>query len=214
MYSVVITAAGIGSRAGLGYNKLLFEVGGRTVLENTVRIFATNKLFNQIIVTTNEDDKKQYENILKDYDVLLITGGSERMHSVAKGVSQAKSEYVFVHDGARMFLKDELIRRLADYHQKYDGLALAVNATDTTLKVNNGRVIEVLDRNQLFNMQTPQVVNKAIYLQAYNLAVADSLLFTDEVSMLCHYGYECKITLSETTNTKLTKPEDFKELDV
>lgn len=209
MYSAVITAAGTGSRAGLGYNKMLFEYNGQTVLETVVKTFANNPNFNQLIVTVNINDLPAYTQILQAYDVTLIIGGEERMDSVANGVKQAINPYVFVHDGARIFLDQPLINRLLDYHQSYDGLALATSVIDTTLVVEDGQIKHVLNRDCLYNMQTPQVVAKDIYLNAYQQAKSEGKLFTDEMSMLCNYGYKCFIVESESYNQKLTKPEDF-----
>lgn len=211
MYSAVITAAGSGSRAGLGYNKMLYVLDGMTVLERTVKTFCDNPHFNQIIVTASNDDYEQYTSILNKYDVELIIGGSERMHSVAAGVDKANNKFVFVHDGARVYLDDSLINRLIEFEDNYDGLALALPVVDTTLMVIDGKIEQILDRDTLFNMQTPQVVNKIVYQTCYKQASSDNLLFTDEMSMLCNYGYNCKVVGSEAYNIKLTRPEDFEE---
>ncbi len=211
MYSVVITAAGSGKRAGLGFNKMLFEINGMTVLEKIVNLFVSNQLINDIIVTYSEKDKLVYEQILNKYNVNLIIGGDERMDSVASGVSNAINDLVLVHDGARVFLKDELITRLDKAPKDWDGIALALASTDTTLVVKQGEIKSVLNRDELFTMQTPQIVKKDIYLKCYQNALQDKLLFNDEVSLLAHYHFKCKIVESEAYNIKLTRPEDFKE---
>ncbi|WOO88981.1 IspD/TarI family cytidylyltransferase [Mollicutes bacterium LVI A0078] len=209
MYSAVITAAGSGTRAGLGYNKMLYKMDGVTLIEKSVAIFANNSLFNDIIVTVSKNDLDTYKQLLVNYNVKFIIGGQERMNSVANGVSQALNSTVFVHDGARIFLDDELINRLVQFPEEYDGLALATQAIDTTLLVKGNRIEKVLDRSSLFNMQTPQVVNKQVYDKCYEQAISEQLLFTDEVSMLTHYNYDCKIVVSESYNKKMTTPQDF-----
>lgn len=209
MYSAVITAAGSGTRAGLGYNKMLYKMDGVTLIEKSVAIFANNSLFDDIIVTVSKNDLDTYKQLLTNYNVKFIIGGQERMNSVANGVSQALNSTVFVHDGARIFLDDELINRLDQFPEEYDGLALATQAIDTTLLVNGNRIEKVLDRSSLFNMQTPQVVNKQVYDKCYEQATSEQLLFTDEVSMLTHYNYDCKIVISESYNKKMTTPQDF-----
>lgn len=209
MYSAVITAAGSGSRAGLGYNKMLYKIDGLTLIEKTVMIFANNSLFNDVIVTVSESDLDTYQQLLAKYDVRFIIGGKERMNSVANGVNDAINQVVFVHDGARIFLDDILIDRLNNFSENYDGLALATEVIDTTLLVEGNQIKKVLDRSSLFNMQTPQVVNKEIYLNCYRQAIEEQLLFTDEVSMLTHYNYNCKVVISESYNKKMTTPQDF-----
>lgn len=209
MYSAVITAAGSGTRAGLGYNKMLHKIDGITLLERSVRIFTNNQSFDEIIVTASNVDYPIYTEILKAYNVKIVVGGKERMYSVHKGVLEATNDKVFVHDGARIYLDDYLIDRLTSYDCDYDGLALATPVIDTTLLVEDNQIKQILNRDQLFNMQTPQVVNKQKYFEAYNQAVSNNLLFTDEMSLLTNYGFNCHIVKSEVYNKKLTNPEDF-----
>ncbi len=209
MYSAVITSAGSGTRAGLGYNKMLFEIDGQTLVEKTVKTFVNNPNFDEVIVTVSDDDFSIYEKILKTYDVKLVLGGKERMHSVANGINVAQNEKVFVHDGARIFLGDELISRLVNHEPDCDGVALALKVVDTTLYVEGNKITKVLNRDNLYNMQTPQVVRKSVYNKCYETAIEQSLLFTDEMSMLTHFGYECNIVEGESYNKKMTRPEDF-----
>lgn len=209
MYSIVITAAGSGSRAGLGYNKMLYKIDGITLLEKSVQIFANNNLFNELIVTASQVDYPLYTEILKNYNVKLVIGGKERMNSVYQGVLEATNNTVFIHDGARVYLDNALIDRLSSYDQAYDGLALATPVVDTTLLVEDNQIKQILNRDKLFNMQTPQVVNRNKYLEAYGQAITEEALFTDEMSLLTNYGYNCHIVKSEVYNKKLTNPEDF-----
>lgn len=209
MYSIVITAAGSGSRAGLGYNKMLYKIEGITLLEKSVQIFANNNLFNELIVTASQVDYPLYTEILKNYNVKLVIGGKERMNSVYQGVLEATNNTVFIHDGARVYLDNALIDRLSSYDQAYDGLALATPVVDTTLLVEDNQIKQILNRDKLFNMQTPQVVNRNKYLEAYGQAITEEALFTDEMSLLTNYGYNCHIVKSEVYNKKLTNPEDF-----
>lgn len=211
MYSVVITAAGCGKRANLGYNKMLYRIAGKTVLETAVETFCNNRDFNQIIVTASYEDKPIYEQILDKYNVEIVTGGQERMNSVYAGISKASNNKVFVHDGARVYLEAPLIDRLTSFSKSYDGLALGIKATDTTLLVVEGQIKQILNRDNLFNMQTPQVVERDIYMTCYQKAEIENKLFTDEMSMLTNYGYNCHVVNSEAYNIKLTHPEDFKE---
>lgn len=209
MYSIVITAAGSGSRAGLGYNKMLYKIEGITLLEKSVQIFANNNLFNELIVTASQVDYPLYTEILKNYNVKIVIGGKERMNSVYQGVLEATNNTVFIHDGARVYLDNALIDRLSSYDQAYDGLALATPVVDTTLLVEDNQIKQILNRDKLFNMQTPQVVNRNKYLEAYGQAITEEALFTDEMSLLTNYGYNCHIVKSEGYNKKLTNPEDF-----
>lgn len=211
MYSAIITAAGVGSRAGLGYNKMLYKKDGVTILEIIVKKFVDFQIFDEIIVTANETDFDTYKQILEHYPVEIVIGGNERMDSVYNGVKNAKNKLVFIHDGARIFLNKDLIMRLVNFEMDFDGLALALKSIDTTLMVEDNKIIKILNRDSLYTMQTPQVVNKQKFIQAYKCAKEDNAIYTDEMSMLTTYGFDCKVVEGEAFNKKLTKPEDFKE---
>lgn len=211
MFSVVIPCAGSGKRANLGYNKMLYDLGGELVINRTVNVFIKNPLFQQIIVLANAEDFDFIRELFSGQPVEVLLGGAERMDSVAIGVKAATSDFVFVHDGARMFIDDNLINRLVDaLTSEADGYALATKLSNTVLKVDGVKIVGVLERDQLFAMQTPQVVRRQQYLNCYASAVTTGKLFTDEMSILTEYGYDCNIVLSEEYNQKLTNPEDFK----
>lgn len=210
MYSVVIPCAGSGTRAKLGYNKMLFKINGKTIIEHTANVFINNPMFNQVIVVVSENDYTQVNSMFTDPQVLVTIGGKERMNSVHLGVLHAQSEFVFIHDGARMFIDDLLIDRLVnELSSEVDGCALAVEVVDTILQIENNKIIKVLNRDKLRGMQTPQVVGKASYLKSYKQAQMDNLTFTDEMSLLTHYGYHCTVVAGAGYNLKLTNPEDF-----
>lgn len=211
MYSAIITAAGVGSRAGLGYNKMLYKKNEVTILEIIVKKFVDFQVFDEIIVTASETDFDTYNKILCNYPVEIVIGGNERMDSVYNGVKKAKNKLVFIHDGARIFLNKDLIMRLVNFEMDFDGLALALKSIDTTLMVEDDKIIKILNRDSLYTMQTPQVVNKEKFIQAYKYAKKDNVIYTDEMSMLTTYGFDCKVVEGEAFNKKLTKPEDFKE---
>ncbi len=213
MASIVITAAGNGTRANLGYNKMLHDIDGFTVLEICVSKIVALNYFKQIIITHSKQDEVIYKQLLSNYNVTFVCGGDSRMDSVYNGVKMATSEYVYIHDGARINVTSELFERLRSFSKQYDGLSLATKAIDTTLEAVDGKIIKVLNREQLYNMQTPQVVNRNVYIECYNQAVIEQRLFSDEMSMLAHYDYECHIVISEYYNTKLTTAKDFKELN-
>ncbi len=212
MYSAVILAAGRGSRAKLGYNKMLYEVDGRAIIYHTTKIFVESGLFSEIIIVINRNDEAKIRQILSEFTQVRFTYGSdERMNSVYNGVNIAKSQQVFVHDGARVYITKELLKRLERKSQQVANCALAVPAIDTTLVVQDGEIKQVLDRQQLYNMQTPQVVLRDQFISACERAIEENLQFSDEMSLLSHYNYQCHIVESEYSNVKLTKPEDFKE---
>lgn len=41
----------------------------------------------------------------------IICGGEQRYHSVWNGLKETKAGYVYIHDGARPFVNENIIRR-------------------------------------------------------------------------------------------------------
>lgn len=216
MYDLIITAAGSGSRFGIGYNKMLFEIDGKTLIEHSVLKFYNNPLFQKIIIVAASADLEEMQNILQKYsNIEYVVGGESRFESVKNGFEKTTTPYVFIHDGARIFITDDLINRLhvAITNEKYDGYSLAVKCTDTITKYNcqTQELIATLNRDELVNMQTPQVCSRESYQQAINKNVGCE--YTDEMSLLIANDFKCKIVLSETYNKKITYLTDVKESD-
>ena len=109
-YSVVLPCAGIGKRMGLGYNKLLFQLNDQTVLENTVNIFIQDEQCKQIILVISPEDEQKIQTMIHSKKIETCYGGKERQDSVYNGLQVVNVENVFVHDGARPFVDEDMLR--------------------------------------------------------------------------------------------------------
>lgn len=215
MYSAIILSAGSGTRMQLGYNKMLFEYKGKTLLEYSLDLFCNSKKFNQIILVIAQKDYEAVSDIVahNNYQVEIAIGGENRQNSVVNGLEKVKNEWVFIHDGARIFLTDELLTRLDNKRKEVqqdevDGFALAVKSIDTTLKVQNDVVVEKLDRENLYLMQTPQVSRTDKLKKILNNTKE---IYTDEMSAFLVNKKEVHIVESEYYNKKITTLEDIDE---
>ena len=57
MYSAIILAAGSGTRLGLGYNKLLYKIDDKTIIEKTVEVFKNDNDCHETILVISKDDE-------------------------------------------------------------------------------------------------------------------------------------------------------------
>lgn len=210
-HSLVILSAGSGSRMNLGYNKMLHEVDGEIILNHTISKFLKFTEFKEIIVVINPKDEAIIkEKIIQDERIKITYGAKERQDSVNEGVKIATGEYTLVHDGARMYISDELIRKiLTQLTTKADAYVVAVAVKDSIRKVKNGKIIELLKREELYAMQTPQIAKTDILKEIEAKAITEKILETDEVGLLNHYGYEITIIEGEYQNKKVTTIEDL-----
>ena len=109
----------------------------------------------------NEEERPYFEELMQKYQiekhVQFIQGGAERQDSVYNALQYASGvEYVLVHDGARPFVTNKVIRDVLTAAEKYGASICAVPVKDTVKKVEQGVVVETVERSQLNAVQTPQ----------------------------------------------------------
>ena len=115
--SAVLVAAGSSTR--MGFDKLSFDLGGETVLHRSIRAFEQNPLVTEIVLVAGKNRafvEQQAADCTKP--VQIVTGGTTRAESAKNGVLAAAGELVAVHDAARPFVSQAVIRRTGKgYHQ-------------------------------------------------------------------------------------------------
>lgn len=215
MYAAIVLSAGMGSRMGLGYNKMLHAINGIPVVIMTLNKFLQDQNCGQLILVVNELEQKQMKKILKEHAVTdsrveFVAGGSERQYSVANGLNAVKYEIVLVHDGARPFVTQEMINECVTISSNEGACIVAVPVKDTIKRVINGEVSETLNRHEMYAVQTPQAAKTAILKAAHQQANIENYLGTDEASLIEKYtDTTVKIVKGSYKNIKLTTPEDL-----
>ena len=216
MYSVILPAAGTGSRMKLGFNKLFHKVAKRTIIEHTVARFLNDIKCTQIIIVASENDQATMEDLFKDHRrVEFVIGGATRQESIFQALKLVREEIVMVHDGARPFITSRVIDECYEVASKGYGAISAVAPKDTIKQrhsVNKNFVKQTLDRNGLVITQTPQAFPTAILKKANELAKNAFLLerATDDASLVeKHTEIEIKIVEGDYQNVKFTTPDDL-----
>lgn len=205
-YDVIIVASGKGVRANLGYNKVFYEMkNGKRVLDCSIDLFKEDEDCKRIIVVTNKED---FEYI--DGAVIKVEGGDERKDSVFNGLKEVISDYVFIHDGARPFIRKENIEDIKNSLKDNDAVCLGSIALDTIKLIDGDDIVETIDRNKVFIAQTPQAFKTSLIKDCYEKC--KDLLFTDDSSLVESLGYKVKVVLNNFDNHKLTKEDDFLDL--
>ena len=207
-YDVVIVASGKGVRANLGYNKVFHQMkDGKTVLDRSIDLFYDDIDCNNIIVVTNEE----YFNQINDNDKLIkVLGGEYRKDSVFNGLMNVKSEYVFVHDGARPYIRKENIDELKEKVVEKKAVILGHMASDTVKQIDGDKIVKTIDRETIFLAETPQVFETELLRDCYKRC--KDIIFTDEASLVESLGYEVYIVKNSFSNPKLTIHDDFNNI--
>ena len=213
MYSLIILAAGQGSRLGLGYNKMFYQHNDRYLINITLSKFTTTDFDNKIIVVSKDEltimkEIISIEHELSDYE--FVVGGKTRQGSVARGLTKVDSEYVYIHDGARCNITSELLNKSIEaITLNKTNYVYAVKLKDSVRKVINNSVVDVIDRDQVYIMQTPQICLTNELKDAHHKAMEDGITETDEAGLLVRYKYNVNIIESTYSNIKVTTIDDL-----
>jgi 2-C-methyl-D-erythritol 4-phosphate cytidylyltransferase len=214
MTSAIIVAAGSSQR--MGFDKLLAYIGPRQVIAHTLAAFDDCPDIDEIILITNEERFKAIERIEQEecFQKLthIIHGGAERHHSVWNGLQDLNpaNQYVAVHDGARPLITTAQISRCIAAAKEHRAAASAHPITDTVMRADHSQQTSAhVDRDNLWAMETPQVFETALLIEAYEKVLAEGKLVTDEVSAIEGLGHKVQLVPNETPNPKITFKEDL-----
>lgn len=214
MIDVVIPAAGVGKRMGSAIPKQYLMVGNKTVLETTVSKLLSIKEIGKVVISINPADNYfSTLNMLDNYKdrIIIAEGGKERSDSVLSGLKKATTDFVMVHDAARPCLSEKDILELASNGCDENGAILVAPITDTIKRVDGEmNIVETIPRSQIYRALTPQLFKKDLLIQAYENAMNNNLVMTDEASAMELLGYKPKAIVGSSTNIKITEPLDLK----
>ncbi|MBT2698382.1 2-C-methyl-D-erythritol 4-phosphate cytidylyltransferase [Bacillus sp. ISL-40] len=213
-YQVILPAAGQGKRMGAGKNKLLLELNGIPVLIHTLRVFEQDEACSGIILAIHPQDKPEFQVLLDRYHVTkvinLVPGGNERQDSIYNALKSVETDgIILVHDAARPFILKGHIHRLTEMAEETGAAILGVPAKDTMKKINDGVVVETVERSSLWAVQTPQAFRILLLKEAYEKAEKDHFLGTDDASLVERLPYPVEVVEGDYDNIKLTTPEDL-----
>lgn len=214
----VILAGGIGSRMNSSIPKQFLELDGKPLLAHTLCRFDRHPMIDGIVLVMHGDHVDTGRCIADDFGIKklmkIIPGGSSRKQSSFNGVAALPEEesYVLIHDAARPFVSERIITDCCNALEKYQAVSTVVKSTDTVYIVDEkGFIKDVPDRECVAMVQTPQCFHYDIIEKAHRLGAEEpELNFTDDASMIVHYGLaEVFCVQGEFENRKITNPEDL-----
>jgi 2-C-methyl-D-erythritol 4-phosphate cytidylyltransferase / 2-C-methyl-D-erythritol 2,4-cyclodiphosphate synthase len=211
--TAIIPAGGIGSRMGLPMPKQYCDLAGIPMLVHTLRAFEQSPV-DAIIVVAPADCVEHTVALIDRFGITkiqaVVAGGRLRQDSVRAGLAAAapSTEVVVVHDGARPLVSPGLIKTCIDEARRAGAAMAAIPVKDTLKAVAaDGSVLHTVDRQGLWQAQTPQAVRADLLRQAF--AAADGFVGTDEASLLERHGIRVSIIEGSEKNLKITRPEDL-----
>ncbi|MBC9912647.1 2-C-methyl-D-erythritol 4-phosphate cytidylyltransferase [Chitinophaga varians] len=209
--TAIIVAGGSGSRMQSAIPKQFMDLAGKPVLYHTITAFTEAYPDIEIVLVLPEQHISYVNSVLQAFDnvpaITMVRGGETRFHSVKNGLQQVKGDgVVFVHDGVRPLVSPALIRTCYEAAFSH-GSAIPVIDMKDSIREINGEHNRAVDRECFRIVQTPQTFVSSLILPAFEQPYDP--LFTDEATVVEHFGHFVHLVQGEESNLKITRPLDL-----
>ena len=216
-YAAIVLAAGSGKRMNSQVHKQYLIIQDRPVLYYSLKEFQDSAVDEIVLVVGKGEEEFCRREIVDKYGIskvkAIVEGGKERYHSVFEGLKQTSdADYVLIHDGARPFVNQDIIRRCMQEVQKYQACVVGMPVKDT-IKIadEGGYAKQTPDRKNVWMIQTPQTFSYALIYEAYEemLKTEDAAITDDAMVLERTKGKKSKLIEGSYRNIKITTPEDL-----
>ena len=219
IFTVIIAAAGSGMRMGGAYKPIIY-LNGQEMLSYSLDIFQDSGFVKQVIVSAKAENIEDIWDLIrsKGYTKVrdVIAGGQTRQLSVEKAfvaVFKEKEDitpYVAIHDAARPLLTAERFDTACRTALRYGSAVCASKTRDTVKRADvTGKVYESVDRDRLWQIQTPQIFDTDLYHTALALAKKNGQEAPDDSTLILQAGFAVQLVECGYDNFKVTYPEDI-----
>lgn len=214
MLSAIVLAAGKGARLNAAVPKPLVRIGRKSAIVYSLNSLNKHPDIDEIIVVLSLANHDRIIKVVKRYAFkkikAFVLGGLRRQDSVYSGLKAVSknSDWVLIHDSARPFIDRESITKVILAAKKYQAAILAVRPKATIKFSRKGSIVsETLNRDKLWEAQTPQVFKKNLLLKAYKKYCRGDV--TDDASLVEKMGKKVKVVEGDYGNIKITTAEDL-----
>lgn len=216
--TAIVLAAGQGKRMNSKVQKQFLLLKGKPLLYYSLACFQKSREIDDIIIVTGKESiefcKKEIVELYGFTKVRTVTaGGKERYDSVYAGLCACEdTDYVFIHDGARPFVTEDMIQRVKTAAVEYQACTVGMPSKDT-IKIadKNNMVSETPERSRVWMIQTPQAFGYDLLKKAHDRARQGDMSGVTDDAMVVETYTDRKIKLVEGSyeNIKITTPEDI-----
>ena len=210
----VIVAAGRGVRLGGEIPKQLLDIGGRSILQHSVRAMDACAAVSDLVVVLPDDLVGRADELVGPTSraVRAVAGGPRRQDSVRAGVGALDPgvDVVLIHDAARPFVTPGVIERVLAGVAHTGAAVPAIPARDTVKRRAGatGRVAGTIARDEIWMAQTPQGFRRDVLDAAFAEGDRGGDA-TDEAVLVERAGLPVAIVDGDPGNVKITTPEDL-----
>lgn len=221
--SVICLAAGQGRRMESKLQKQYMLLEEKPVLYYALKAFQDSAAEEIVLVVGAGEEEYCRTEIVMKYGFskvkAIVPGGKERYHSVYCGLCQVQdADYILIHDGARPFVNEEIIRRCIAGVREYGACVAGMPVKDTVKLADDDCNIESTpERSKVWQIQTPQAFEYSMIKKAYTMLIEEekegkksAIIVTDDAMVVEHYiKKKVHLVYGSYENLKITTPEDM-----
>jgi 2-C-methyl-D-erythritol 4-phosphate cytidylyltransferase len=208
----IIVAGGSGSRMQSAIPKQFLHLGDKPILVHTIEKFLQIPYI-QIVLALPADALEYWEKVGSIFfddlsQIRTVEGGKTRFQSVKNALFSIEQNagLVAVHDGVRPFISSSIIQKSFEVAAQKKSAVVCVDSKDS-VRLLDGNDNKSVDRKNVKLIQTPQTFDLELLKKAYQ--VDDNVLFTDDASVVEHFGQKIFLIDGDYKNIKITSPEDM-----
>lgn len=217
--TAIILAAGQGKRMKTKVQKQFLMLQGKPLLYYSLACFQKSDEIQEIVVVTGKESIDYCRSeIIEKYGFTKVKsiaeGGKERYDSVYAGLEacSADTDYVFIHDGARPFVTEDIIKRTKEVAVTYQACIAGMPSKDTVKIIDENNMVSATpERSRVWSVQTPQVFLYSLIKEAHDTARSVSMQgITDDAMVVEQYkNTPVHIVEGAYENIKITTTEDI-----
>lgn len=220
MNCALIFAGGTGQRMNSRTRpKQFLELHSKPIIVYTLEQFEEHPEIDAIVVVCLESWIPFLEKLVERYDlskvVAIVPGGDTGQDSIYRGLKAAETicrpeAIMLIHDGVRPLIDANTISNCIECAELNGNAVTVVPAIETVVKQVDGKITEVIERQNCCNAKAPQCFKLADILEAHRQSREEGLRdFIDSACLMRHYGYNLYTVQGNPDNIKITTPSDF-----
>jgi len=213
----IVAAAGSGRRLGSRLSKPYLNLNNQPLVSYSLCVLEQTKQVDQIVLVVEKRQLLRAKDIVRQFKIskirAIIKGGRTRSESVRYGLKcvDKDTDFVLIHDGARPFITPGLVTDCIKAGTRHEAAICAIPCSSTIKSVNKRQnVTATLNRNTLWQVQTPQVFSYNLINRAYNRFFGKEKLFFDDAALVERLPHKVKVIPGLYENIKITTKEDLK----
>ncbi len=211
--TALILAAGSSSRCG--FDKLFSGRSKPPILHQTLAAFQECEDIHEILLVLSLKNIDQEEALRSKFTKIkgVVLGKGERYNSLCAGIdylvqTEKANCRLIVHNGANPHITSKEISEGIDLAKQHKNVIYGYFTPNSIKKVQGNKVTQFLNRDEIFETQTPQISDLKTLKKAIESLKSKSIP-RDEAELLGQINEEIHVYECSPQNTKITFAHDF-----